>query len=511
MTGRWRTARLLIIVTVAATMASAAWAQPGATGPIADLNTEARELSESDPGKSLEIALRAQAAAREAKDLRGEAEALNYIAYGYRNQSLLDQARQHALESARLYVAAGDAWGESQAYNTLGLIEADAARYPEALDNHLKALAIRERTGDKEGLAYSHNNLGNVHRNMREYVKALEHHQQGLALKIELGLKPSEAYSHQNLGLVHFEMGNFPAALASYQRALAIREQLGDRRAMGVSLNAIAQVETQTNPATALRTFQRALALRRETGDVRGEMATEMSIGDAHRKLRNLPAATAAYSRALAIGEGIDAPLLRSNVLKALAETEAERGDYRAAYGHRVEQQTAREEMFSVENAARFQRLQIAAEAERQQQQIQLLEKEGQLQAAELSRVRTTRTALAVIAVLVMLSLALLYARFRLKNESERRLRIQAAELTEALERVDTLKGLLPICAWCKKVRDDQGYWTQVEAYVATRSHAEFTHSICPSCADETLRPEHHDPPQLRRTRPLRPAGESRA
>ncbi len=75
----------------------------------------------------------AQAAAR---DVRGEAEALNYVAYGY----------------------------------------------------HLTALAIRERTGDKEGLAYSFNNLGNVHRNMREYDKALARHQQGLALKIELGL-----------------------------------------------------------------------------------------------------------------------------------------------------------------------------------------------------------------------------------------------------------------------------------------------------------------------------------
>jgi hypothetical protein len=46
----------------------------------------------------------------------------------------------------------------------------------------------------------------------------------------------------------------------------------------------------------------------------------------------------------------------------------------------------------------------------------------------------------------------------------------------------DLLRGLLPICSSCKKVRDDKDHWTQVEAYVASRSHATFTHGICPEC-----------------------------
>lgn len=194
-------------------------AQPGATGPVATLNAEAKVLSETDPDKSLAVAQKALAAARAANDLRGEAEALNYVAYGFRSQSHLEQARQNGLESVRLHVLAGDGWGESQGYNTLGLIEADEGRYPEALEYHLKALAIRERTGDKEGLAYTNNNLGHVHRNMGELDKALARHQQGLALKIELGLKSSESYSHQNIGLVLFEQKAYPGALAAYRRA----------------------------------------------------------------------------------------------------------------------------------------------------------------------------------------------------------------------------------------------------------------------------------------------------
>ena len=56
-------------------------------------------------------------------------------------------------------------------------------------------------------------------------------------------------------------------------------------------------------------------------------------------------------------------------------------------------------------------------------------------------------------------------------------------ELQEVLAKVKTLSGLLPICSSCKKIRDDKGYWNQIETYIRQRSEAEFTHSICPNCA----------------------------
>lgn len=62
-------------------------------------------------------------------------------------------------------------------------------------------------------------------------------------------------------------------------------------------------------------------------------------------------------------------------------------------------------------------------------------------------------------------------------------------ELQEALAKVKTLGGLLPICASCKKIRDDNGYWNQIEEFIQTRSDAEFTHSFCPDCM-KNLYPE---------------------
>jgi PAS domain S-box-containing protein len=59
------------------------------------------------------------------------------------------------------------------------------------------------------------------------------------------------------------------------------------------------------------------------------------------------------------------------------------------------------------------------------------------------------------------------------------------AELREALSKVKQLKGLLPICANCKKIRDDRGYWRQMEQYVREHSEADFSHGICPECRQE--------------------------
>ena len=60
-------------------------------------------------------------------------------------------------------------------------------------------------------------------------------------------------------------------------------------------------------------------------------------------------------------------------------------------------------------------------------------------------------------------------------------------ELQEALAKVKTLSGLVPICAWCKKIRDDRGFWNEVEVFVQSRSFATFSHSVCPDCRTKIL------------------------
>ena len=76
--------------------------------------------------------------------------------------------------------------------------------------------------------------------------------------------------------------------------------------------------------------------------------------------------------------------------------------------------------------------------------------------------------------------------RKRVEEERERLI----AELQEALANIKILRGLIPICASCKRIRDDEGYWQQVEVYIQDRSEARFSHGLCPDCIKK-LYPEY--------------------
>lgn len=77
----------------------------------------------------------------------------------------------------------------------------------------------------------------------------------------------------------------------------------------------------------------------------------------------------------------------------------------------------------------------------------------------------------------------------RIKRAEERLLQTQHEqaividELRKAMDEIKTLRGLIPICAWCKRIRDDKGYWDQLEVYLSKHSEAVFSHGLCPDCS----------------------------
>ncbi len=89
------------------------------------------------------------------------------------------------------------------------------------------------------------------------------------------------------------------------------------------------------------------------------------------------------------------------------------------------------------------------------------------------------------------LQIAIEFALYKSRMEDERNLLVQ--RLQDALEHVRTLSGMLPICSYCKKIRDDKGYWNQLEAYLIEHTNTEFTHGICPDCAAKVMKEIHKE------------------
>jgi hypothetical protein len=89
----------------------------------------------------------------------------------------------------------------------------------------------------------------------------------------------------------------------------------------------------------------------------------------------------------------------------------------------------------------------------------------------------------ATVAIFLMVCLGIFaWRRLRELRDSQQELDQKNHDLEQALNEVKELKGLIPICVSCKSIRDDEGYWHQVESYITNHTHASFTHGICPDC-----------------------------
>jgi len=73
------------------------------------------------------------------------------------------------------------------------------------------------------------------------------------------------------------------------------------------------------------------------------------------------------------------------------------------------------------------------------------------------------------------------------RHSMEQQLEEERRRLQQALDEIRTLRGIVPICSYCKKIRDDEGYWSQVEKYVSDHTEAKFSHGICPACLQREL------------------------
>jgi hypothetical protein len=92
----------------------------------------------------------------------------------------------------------------------------------------------------------------------------------------------------------------------------------------------------------------------------------------------------------------------------------------------------------------------------------------------------------ATLCVIGLSVLALAASVTERKQSEQQRIKL-IYELEQALNEIKTLRGLIPLCSWCKKIRDDQGFWQRLEDYLRAHTEAEFTHGMCPECLENQL------------------------
>ena len=360
------------------------------------------------------------------------------------------------------------------------------------------------------------------------FLEAIRANQNAQNISSEIRDLRGQAQVLDNMGNLYANMGRLDEAVAAHRQAISLAEQIADLDLQAICHNSLANTFGHRNEtAFQLAELSRASALAVKAGDTYLQLIATMNLADAHLREKDYRAALACAEGALRlpdiarypmfvaisqVNRGIALNRLGNNseglkslqeglqhikathaknetaeVLGNLAEEFAFAGDFRRAYETELEFKALSDELKPTDDQKRVAEASAAFESDKKQIQIDALERDRHTQA----RLKLLWIALGALgfsaAGILVISLRRRQRAHEALADLNGRNQMLIGDLQAALAEVRALQGLIPICAHCKKIRDDKGYWNQMESYIQSRSGATFSHGICPECARGVL------------------------
>lgn len=438
------------------------------------------------------------AAARAADSI--EAERQHVLGRRLMGRNEFDSAAVAYAEAARIRALIPDSVLLASSLNSQGSAHYQVGEYELALDAFLRSLEIRRALDDSVGVARVLTNVGKVYHDWGQYDRALEVLEEALAVAEAVRGPLVIGYALNSLAMVKSDLGDQTVARELIARSMAIYNTAtpavtATDSASGWALNtsALGMVETRAGrPEVAIDALTRVLRVAIAANSPRGEARARLYLGKAHRARGDARRAVEEFDLTLAVAKRTNQRLISLEALRELAEIEEGRGNPSAALRNFKAFQAMRDTVFAQSAAQRIAVMESRMERERQQRENARLLAERREQAALISRQRLIGVLGGLVIALALVVVAQLVRYNRRGREREALLAKANAdlasaneELRTALSEVRTLKGLIPICANCKRIRDDEGFWSAVEDYIADRSDAMFSHGICTHCGPE--------------------------
>ena len=462
--------------------------------------TAAAQVQRSD---SLAVRRSALAAAEARGDSSAIASAAEELGLEHWRADRFDSAIVHLVHSREILAARRDSVAQARVLNALGSSHYQLGNYELALQAYVQALDLRARAGNVLGQAYLYTNIGLAYQDWRQYDRAVASLDSAIALAERAGDGHALGYALNTKAAVLVKLRRFDEARALVERSLAAyysgAPPLSPRdSASAWSINRMLLGEAdlaEGRSEDALRRFTDIYERARRGNTRRGQAHSLLGIARAQEAAGRSAQAAQAFAQALRDAEAIGHRAYRLEALAGLSRVEERRGNIAAALRALRAYDALRDSVFDARTAQRVAALQLEAEAERQREATAALALTQRRQAEAL---RQQRLLTGLAAALLLLTLTFVFALLRANREvreREAQLAARNRELQDALAEVKTLSGFIPICANCKNVRDDAGYWQSVEAYIASRSAAQVSHSICNTCGPK-LYGDAWEPPQ---------------
>lgn len=459
-----------------------------AAGPLAGRQT---------PDDTLRAAV---ARAEAAGDSAALAEAHNRLGARHWAEARYAQALEEYGQARAIWAALGDSVGLGRVHNNIGAAHYQWGNLGLALESYLRSLEVRRALADDRGCALVLANIGVVYRDWRLFDRAQAALDEAVALAERSGVPAARAYALHVLGMLRVEMGDGAGAREALDASMAIYldpahgyTEADVRSGWGLNRHALARLLLREgDPRGAAKALEEVF-----NGDPMGATSGRQAwpltdLGQAYLAMGESGRALQVLEHALHLSEGATQRPLTLDLLAVLSQVHEARGDLGNALRYERRRLELRESLMAQSALEELAAIEFRAEAERRRLENQELLSEQRRQEVVISRQRLAvalggallATALALLATLVRFNRRG-RAREALLADSNRALEEANRELRDAMAEVRTLSGLIPICARCKKVRDEDGYWESVESYVASRSSALFTHGICSTCGPE--------------------------
>ncbi len=365
--------------------------------------------------------------------------------------------------------------------------------YDEALEYMLPAHEYAEEHEDYKKRVGLLNNVGTVYLELGSYDKARHYYERAVKIAELDEDVVGQGFGFVHLGILERKRLNPEGALEFYRQGLAILEQIPRTRLRAAVENNIGNVlgDDLKRPEEAVASFRRAIAHYRQSGDEWGATSSSVNLAAPLIALGRTEEALSVLTSTLADAERLEIKPLIMDAHEMLTRLHDARGEPAKAYASYRAFVALRDEMHGTETDERVARLEYLHETARREREIESLKHSREVGKLHLTVVVILSVFL--VAFVVMLTVLLLGKRRHVRQLEERGRHIELqnatlntlnTELQGALGAVKTLGGLLPICSHCKKVRNDEGYWTEVEDYIKTHSEAECSHGICPNCIE---------------------------
>jgi len=446
---------------------------------------------------SLTVARGAVLLAQASGDSMALANAVHDLGFAHWRRDAYDSALVHFIEARQLRTAIHDTVGLARALNSIGSSYYHEGNYGSALEAYLQSLELRRAIGDQRGMAISLANIGKTYQDWGQYERAVLVFLDGVRAAESSENAAALGYALHNLGMGQIDIGQYAEARVSLERSMAAYDRSGPHRTpldstSGWALNALPLGKLdllEGRPKLAIARFDSVLARALGAGAIRGEIEARLALGSARLVTREPSLALDQYQRALALARPVELRALQLAALDGMASAEEMRGNARAALMHLRAHRMLSDTVFDRSSAHRVLAMELELQAREAMRTNAALVMAQRLQAEAISR---QRLVIALSSALLALAAALAFLFWRFNRNARRQGKVMAqfnAELGEAneglrkaLADVRTLSGFIPICANCKRVRDDDGYWKAVETYISSRSDASFSHAICHTC-----------------------------